>query len=1080
MKSKEDIEQELKMCNDTLDMLNSNKFASCFNHKQSWVSVDKELNENEFFLFKLKELTYEEKAPRREVVENILGSFRGVEGINFVYMILGYPDHVDFYLGVSLDKAYRKESHGFAPGPERMAKHILGPSIKGNFRGCEIEYIEDFEEKRMILDRLRSAKSFGILEGVPGIDNLRKGDSEQFQSVERLVDAMFGSYFGFVVIAKPYTEIEILKLKGYLCDIHDRISKLASYNIQCNEGTAKHDNMTSSISFQNQISNSTQVSESYNISNGENYGDSVDQQNCNSNQVSVDQRAEDSFSYNKSLGENATGSNATDSSQNTAVKGYSANSSTTDSFTNSFSSIIRNDHTSTGNTSTGNTINTSSSDSYSKNKSKSDGKDISNSFNVNKQLEVGRKSAKDWLEYMDKVLFPRLDNGQGTGLFSSCAYLFCDDVEATPGLYRLANTAISLYSGTDGNKSPLRFINLSRALEHAPCGKALKNLQIPSIVASDSNDKALLSACSRASSTDYEYCGNWLSSYELGLITNVPQKEIIGLGLRKEIDFGLNVLNNIERNNKLKLGYVVQSGEVKKNDPVFIDKKNLDMHTFITGVTGSGKTNTCHQLLSEADLPFLVIEPAKTEYRSLYAKCPDIIYFTPGRQELAPFFLNPLELYPGEAITSRADMLKATMEAAFQMEAAIPQILEAAIYKAYENKGWNVKNNTWHGKGIDDEDGPFADGVYAFPILEDLLTAAEENVNTMGFDQRLRDDYIGSIKARLQSLLVGSKGMMFNNSRSIDFDALIEKKVVVELEEIKNGAEKSLLMGFILTNLLQAIKHKKKTDKNFQHITLIEEAHRLLSRFTPGDSLTKKQGVEVFSDMLAEVRKYGESLIIVDQIPEKMTPEVLKNTSTKIVHKIFAQDDKNVIGNTMALEDNQKAFLSNLSRGRAIVFTQDWSKAIQVQIDDTKINDKKAITEKEMAIISRRYYTKTFKKGVLRGLEKKTITQVKEDDVDRYLSMMLGDSSLECFKKCLKPDSKETLKELSMYIKDSAKKYGQDAIRYYLYWNLYNKFNKTRFCVFDEFIDLAIKKEYNNELVQLKFNELFSLGSKED
>ena len=139
----------------------------------------------------------------------------------------------------------------------------------------------------------------------------------------------------------------------------------------------------------------------------------------------------------------------------------------------------------------------------------------------------------------------------------------------------------------------------------------------------------------------------------------------------------------------------------------------------------------------------------------------------------------------------------------------------------------------------------------------------------------------------------------------------------LKIEEIKNGSEKSLIMGFVLTNLCEALKAKYKENRHFKHITLIEEAHRLLAKFTPGDSPNRKQGIETFTDMLAEVRKYGESLIIADQIPNKLTPEILKNTNTKIVHKLFAEDDKEAIGATMSLSSEQKNFLSSLNTGRA-------------------------------------------------------------------------------------------------------------------------------------------------------------------
>ena len=207
----------------------------------------------------------------------------------------------------------------------------------------------------------------------------------------------------------------------------------------------------------------------------------------------------------------------------------------------------------------------------------------------------------------------------------------------------------------------------------------------------------------------------------------------------------------------------------------------------IIGSSGSGKTTTCQNILLDSELPFLVIEPAKTEYRVLKGICPDLIVFTPGRQDVAPFYLNPFELVPGEAITSRADMLKATMEASFDMDAAIPQILEAAIYKVYEDKGWNIGDNTWIPDGEDEESDPFADGVYAFPTLSDFVKATEYIVLHQGFDQRLKDDYLGSIRARLQCLLVGAKGMMLNNARSVNFLDLLDKNMFyVPFSEMKD------------------------------------------------------------------------------------------------------------------------------------------------------------------------------------------------------------------------------------------------------------------------------------------------------
>ena len=179
----------------------------------------------------------------------------------------------------------------------------------------------------------------------------------------------------------------------------------------------------------------------------------------------------------------------------------------------------------------------------------------------------------------------------------------------------------------------------------------------------------------------------------------------------------------------------------------------------------------------------------------------------------------------------------------------------------------------------------------------------------------------------------------------------------------------------------------KKMNKDFRHITLIEEAHRLLSRYMPGDNRNRKQGVEVFSDMIAEVRKYGEAFIIADQIPDKMTPEVLKNTSTKIVHKLFAKDDKDAIGNTMSLTDEQKNYLSNLQPGRAIVFSQGWDKAIQVKIDMKTSTDSNDIEEAEIHRRSLNYYSlpNIARRGVIPGLNKIPADKLNPDITNKFL-----------------------------------------------------------------------------------------------
>ena len=562
------------------------------------------------------------------------------------------------------------------------------------------------------------------------------------------------------------------------------------------------------------------------------------------------------------------------------------------------------------------------------------------------------------------MLLPIIDYGKSKGLYLTTTFIFSDKKSQ---LEKLGNTMKSLYSGKKGNKNPLDVEILD---ENDKKIEYFKNFQIPQCSSDD--DRYSLTLKSHLIENDSVSLGNWYSPNELGLMASLPEKEVVGLALNEEVEFGLNTKIPDENEELISLGNLVQSGN-EINMEVSLEKSALNKHIFITGVTGTGKTTTCQKLLLESKLPFLVIEPAKTEYRILMnnKKTEDILIFTLGKDDVAPFRLNPFEFFEGESITSRVDMLKAAMEASFDMEAAIPQIIESAMYSCYEDYGWNIDNNK-----NEKFSNPYDEGVYSFPTLEDLLNKVETEVTKHNFDDRLKKDYIGSITARLQGLLVGSKGQMLNTRRGIDFRELIEKKVVLEIEEIKNGTEKSLIMGFILTNLCEALKTKFTKDKHFKHITLIEEAHRLLSKYSPGDSLNKKNSVETFADMLAEVRKYGESLIIADQIPNKMTPEVLKNTNTKIVHKIFAEDDKEAIGNTISLSKEQKDFLSSLSTGRAIVFSQGWTKALQVQIKQiTDTTSDENIDEDRLKSRVEDFYIENYKKGIFIGTKYEKISK---------------------------------------------------------------------------------------------------------
>lgn len=978
-------------------------------------------NFGDIALYKINEITYEEeeKAPRREAFENVLGALRDSFN-NFLYIILGTKEKVSIYFGVAKN-SYIDSSNSILELQD-VGDMILKPSIEGNFRGSKIKEIIS-DEKEEVLKVIRNqGNKYAYFEGNPGINESE--DRSDFQGIDRLIDIMsVGNQgtFGLVIYANPIQKEEIVEIEkdiykqyNYYNTVHKR-----SYQL----GENKSNNTGESATVGIGTNKSETEGENKSTSKGENKSTSKGSSYTETNGTSWSKTKGTNSGKNENQGESTTTTNGTNnsSSSESLAKGTTKSAGTSEgeseSETNgtSWSKAEGGSRNETTGTSKNTTTGTSSSKTMGTSENQSTTKNIGSSTGTSEteNIEIIKKEIHSWISYIDETLLPIIDYGKGKGLFRVNTYIFADN-SAT--LLKLGNTLKSLSSGKKGNKRPLEYYRLDNVKDRKIINN-LVNFQMNKIQNDIEKDEFYTV---NSIEIGNGFVNDFYSSKELSLIAGLPRKEVNGLKVTKQVEFGLNTTDE-KMKEPLELGNLVQSGKILENSEVNIDKKDLNKHIFVAGVTGTGKTTTCQRILLESGMPFLVVEPAKTEYRimKLSKKTEDMVIFTLGQDNIAPFRLNPFEFFPHESLTSRVDMIKAAIEASFDMEAAIPQLIESTIYECYKDYGWNVNTN----KNTKFEN-PFADDVYAFPTFSDILKKVDAVAEKQGFDERLKKDYIGSIKARLQSLTLGSKGLMLNTPRSIDFVGLLDKKVVLEIEEVKNTGEKSFVMGLIMTNLREALRAKYKENKHFKHITLIEEAHRLLSKFEPGDSVNKKQGVEIFADMLAEVRKYGESLIIADQIPNKLTPEVLKNTNTKIIHKLFAEDDKESVGNTMILEKEQKEFLSSLPTGRAVVFSQGWSKAVQVQIKLlTNTTSDEEVDEQILKDSCINYYRENYRREIFAGSnifdreptfeEMKTVVKVNKSEViDSFKKMYRSFMEDVNF---VNPSTEETEKRISNY-----------------------------------------------------------------
>ena len=577
--------------------------------------------------------------------------------------------------------------------------------------------------------------------------------------------------------------------------------------------------------------------------------------------------------------------------------------------------------------------NTSESSQWGCNTSRTTGR--SQGANIGITQELDDKRAQRLLKQVDEQLIARLQQGLGGGLFASAVYLSASNkllFDSLKGAVR------ATFQGSQSTGSPLRLYELSK-----PAGKPC--FELPAAAGALPAAQQLL--CYSLHALEGKRIGSLLTASELTALAGLPQREIKGVRRRRAVEFAVDVPTPKE-GDKIMLGSVMDSGQIVpgENNKIALSRSDLNKHIFITGTTGAGKTTTCLNLLRASGLGFLVIEPAKTEYRELvhHGNSDEIRYYRPNDDAYNSLRLNPLALLrDGQRINSHVAFVKNALTAAFDMEASMPQMVEAAIMEAYEEKGWDLDSNEFTPGG-----NPFDPSTRAWPTLSDVIRRLDEIIPRYKLGKEFEEKYRGSLVSRLRGITAGPLGRILDVPQSMDFMRLLApgQKAVIELENLQSGEEKALFMGLLLGCVREVVREQHKRDSHYRHIIVVEEAHRLLSRPEPGDKAAAL-ATQSFADMLAEVRKYGACMVIADQIPGKLLPDVIKNTNTKIVHRLLPEDDRRAMGESMMMDEKQRAFLPELAPGEAIVFCGGWHGCTHVKIDERLRTDREQGDEVE-------------------------------------------------------------------------------------------------------------------------------------
>ncbi|MEY9861463.1 DNA helicase HerA-like ATPase [Catenulispora sp. GAS73] len=412
------------------------------------------------------------------------------------------------------------------------------------------------------------------------------------------------------------------------------------------------------------------------------------------------------------------------------------------------------------------------------------------------------------------------------------------------------------------------------------------------------------------------------TSARLAQLAHVPVTEIPGVRVIDRPGFDMNVETaGGDQAGAVVLGEVLDRTELAAG-PLAIGRATLNRHVFVCGATGSGKSQTVRTLLeglAEAGpdgkaVPWLVIEPAKSEYARMAGRLAGragVLVIRPGKPDDAPGCLNPLQPAPGFPLQTHIDLVRDLFLASFEAVEPFPQVLAHALNRCYREAGWDVVL----GEPADPSIVP------RYPNLADLQRTALQVVEEVGYGREVTDNVRGFIDVRIGSLRLGTPGKFFDGGHLLDVEDLLERNVVLELEDIGADQDKAFVIGAVLIRISEHLRRRATTGQvSLRHLIVIEEAHRLLKNAAPGSPAA--HAVQTFAGLLAEIRAYGEGIVVAEQIPSKILSDVLKNSATKIVHQLPAQDDRDVVGATMNLTAEQSKRLVALPPGQAAVFTE--------------------------------------------------------------------------------------------------------------------------------------------------------------
>ena len=530
------------------------------------------------------------------------------------------------------------------------------------------------------------------------------------------------------------------------------------------------------------------------------------------------------------------------------------------------------------------------------------------------QIEVCNKAVEELLTRIDEQI-KRTKESEDYGCYSCAAYF----LSSRPSKALLAaNTYRSLMIG-EGSSVESGAVNLwqDRASVTA-MREYLKRFTHPVFARQLWENEA---------DSLFYTAGTLVSGRELPMHLGLPTRSVHGLPIIEHAEFGRNVPDEaMPDEDKMNLGKIYHMGKSESAE-LILNRQAMASHTFITGSTGTGKSNAVYHLLDEitknGQTTFLVVEPAKGEYKNVFGNCTDVQVFGTNPRETPLLRMNPFAFPENIHILEHIDRLVEIFNACWPMYAAMPAVLKDAIERSYQKVGWDLRNSESE-KGV-------------FPTFFDLLDILPGVIEESHYSKDTQSDYVGALCTRVKSLTNGIYGSVLCAEDALSDAEMFDQNVIVDLSRVGSMETKSLLMGILVMKLQEYRMCSSGMNSRLRHVTVLEEAHNLLRKTSAEQSQEganlQGKSVEMLANAIAEMRTYGEGFIIADQAPGLLDMSVIRNTNTKIILRLPDEEDRKLVGKSAALKEAQIDELSKLPLGVAAVYQNEWPEAVLCKIE---------------------------------------------------------------------------------------------------------------------------------------------------